>query len=129
MTTEMQEFPDEGEIVVVTVTKIGDHGAYVSLDEYNSIQGFLHISEIAPGWVRNVRKYVTEGEKKVVLVKKIRKDKGEIDLSLRQISKDQQKKKNGRANITRQAAHISVLVVNTTCSKAFPLEVQGLTRK
>ena len=89
----MQEFPDEGEIVVVTVTKIGDHGAYVSLDEYNSIQGFLHISEIAPGWVRNVRKYVTEGEKKVVLVKKIRKDKGEIDLSLRQISKDQQKKK------------------------------------
>ena len=93
MTTEMQEFPDEGEIVVVTVTKIGDHGAYVSLDEYNSIQGFLHISEIAPGWVRNVRKYVTEGEKKVVLVKKIRKDKGEIDLSLRQISKDQQKKK------------------------------------
>ena len=93
MSTEMQEFPDEGEIVVVTVTKIGDHGAYVSLDEYNSIQGFLHISEIAPGWVRNVRKYVTEGEKKVVLVKKIRKDKGEIDLSLRQISKDQQKKK------------------------------------
>lgn len=93
MSTEMQEFPDEGEIVVVTVTKIGDHGAYVGLDEYNSIQGFLHISEIAPGWVRNVRKYVTEGEKKVVLVKKIRKDKGEIDLSLRQISKDQQKKK------------------------------------
>ena len=77
MSTEMQEFPDEGEIVVVTVTKIGDHGAYVGLDEYNSIQGFLHISEIAPGWVRNVRKYVTEGEKKVVLVKKIRKDKGE----------------------------------------------------
>jgi len=93
MSTEMQEFPDEGEIVVVTVTKIGDHGAYVGLDEYNSIQGFLHISEIAPGWVRNVRKYVTEGEKKVVLVKKIRKNKGEIDLSLRQISKDQQKKK------------------------------------
>ena len=93
MSTEMQEFPDEGEIVVVTVTKIGDHGAYVGLDEYNSIQGFLHISEIAPGWVRNVRKYVTEGEKKVVLVKKIRKAKGEIDLSLRQISKDQQKKK------------------------------------
>ena len=78
MSTEMQEFPDEGEIVVVTVTKIGDHGAYVGLDEYNSIQGFLHISEIAPGWVRNVRKYVTEGEKKVVLVKKIRKGKGDV---------------------------------------------------
>ena len=66
MSTEMQEFPDEGEIVVVTVTKIGDHGAYVGLDEYNSIQGFLHISEIAPGWVRNVRKYVTEGKQPCV---------------------------------------------------------------
>ena len=93
MTTEVQELPEIGEIVIATIKKTGDHGAYVSLDEYDNIQGFLHISEIAPGWVRKVTKYVKEGDKKVLLVKKIQEDRAEIDLSLKQISKEQRKKK------------------------------------
>ena len=51
MTTEVHELPEVGEIVVATISKIGDHGAYATLDEYNGIQGFLHVSEIAQGWV------------------------------------------------------------------------------
>ena len=35
------------------------------------IQGFLHISEIAPGWIRSINKFVKDGEKKVLLVKKV----------------------------------------------------------
>ena len=93
MTTEVHELPEVGEIVVATIAKIGDHGAYATLDEYNGIQGFLHVSEIAHGWVRNVSKFVKEGEKKVLLVKKIREGRAEIDLSLKQVSRDQQKKK------------------------------------
>ena len=53
----------------------------------------MHVSEIAPGWVRKVNKYVREGEKKVLLVKKVERGRKEIDLSLKQISKDQRKKK------------------------------------
>jgi translation initiation factor 2 subunit 1 len=93
MATEIQELPEIGEIVIATIKKTGDHGAYVTLDEYDNIQGFLHISEIAPGWVRKVTKYVKEGDKKVLLVKKIQADRVEIDLSLKQISKEQRKKK------------------------------------
>ena len=93
MTTEVHELPEVGEIVVATIAKIGDHGAYATLDEYNGIQGFLHVSEIAHGWVRNVSKFVKEGEKKVLFVKKIREGREEIDLSLKQVSRDQQKKK------------------------------------
>ena len=93
MSTETQELPEVGEIVIATIKKTGDHGAYVSLDEYDDIQGFLHISEIAPGWVRKVTKYVKDGDKKVLLVKKIQEDRAEIDLSLKQISKEQRKKK------------------------------------
>ena len=93
MSTEIQELPEIGEIVIATVTKVSDHGAYVTLDEYNNTQGFLHISEIAPGWVRNVGRFVKEGEKKVLLVKKVRSARNESDLSLKQISKDQKKKK------------------------------------
>ena len=93
MISDMQELPEIGEIVIATITKISDHGAYVTLDEYNKIQGFLHVSEIAPGWVRKVNKYVREGEKKVLLVKTVERNRKEIDLSLKQISKDQRKKK------------------------------------
>jgi len=93
MTTEVHELPEVGEIVIATISKIGDHGAYATLDEYNGIQGFLHVSEIAQGWVRNITKYVKEGEKKVLLVKKIIEGREEIDLSLKQVSRDQQKKK------------------------------------
>ena len=93
MSSEQQELPEAGEIVIATINKISDHGAYVTLDEYDKIQGFLHVSEIAPGWVRKVNKYVKEGEKKVLLVKKVESGRKEIDLSLKQISKDQRKKK------------------------------------
>ena len=93
MSTETQELPEIGEIVIATITKVSDHGAYVTLDEYDGVQGFLHISEIAPGWVRKVTRYVKENEKKVLLVKKIQAQRGEIDLSLKQISKEQRKKK------------------------------------
>ena len=93
MSTETQELPEIGEIVIATITKVSQHGAYVTLDEYNGIQGFLHVSEIAPGWVRKVTKYVREGEKKVLLIKKVQATRGEIDLSLKQISKEQRKKK------------------------------------
>ncbi len=93
MSTAIQEFPEVGEIVVATVTKIMDQGAYVTLDEYNNIQGFLHISEIATGWIRNVEKFLKPGEKKVLLVKRVDPRRSEIDLSLKQISSDQKKKK------------------------------------
>ena len=93
MSTEIQEMPEQGEIVLATITKIMDHGAYVTLDEYGAIQGFLHISEIAPGWIRSVNKFVKEGEKKVLLVKKVNPDRGDIDLSLKQVSNDQKKQK------------------------------------
>ena len=93
MSTEIQELPEQGEIVLATVSKLMDHGAYVTLDEYDNIQGFLHISEIAPGWIRSINKFVKEGEKKVLLVKKVTPGRGDIDLSLKQVSNDQKKQK------------------------------------
>ena len=93
MSTEIQEMPEQGEIILATITKVMDHGAYVTLDEYDEIQGFLHISEIAPGWIRSVSRFVKDGEKKVLLVKKVNAKRGDIDLSLKQVSIDQKKQK------------------------------------
>ena len=100
MSTEIQELPEQGEIVIATITKVMEHGAYVSLDEYDGLQGFLHVSEIAPGWIRSVSKFVKKGEKKVFLVKKVNPKRADIDLSLKQVSIDQKKKK--RLGVKRQ---------------------------
>jgi len=93
MTTEIHELPEIGELVIATIAKVGDHGAYATLDEYNGIQGFLHVSELGQGWIRNVSKFIKEGEKKVLLVKNIRAGREEIDLSLKQVSREQRKNK------------------------------------
>tara|TARA_B100001750_G_scaffold239100_1_gene246673 strand:+ start:575 stop:1378 length:804 start_codon:yes stop_codon:yes gene_type:complete len=127
MTTETQELPEVGEIVIATVKKTGDHGAYVSLDEYDNIQGFLHISEIAPGWVRKVTKFVKEGDKKVLLVKKIQEDRAEIDLSLKQISKEQRKKK--LLDVKRFEKEQSILKNIQDKAKLSSEEVDGLEEK
>ena len=87
--------PEQGEIILATVTKVMDHGAYVTLDEYDDIQGFLHISEIAPGWIRSVSRFVKDGEKKVLLVKKVKSK--DIDLSLKTSFKRSKKAETKRA--------------------------------
>ncbi len=93
MPIEIQELPEHGEIVIATIIRLNDHGAYVSIDEYDGMQGFLHKSEIAPGWIKSVGKHLKIGEKKVLLVKKVDIKSGDIDLSLKQVSNDQKKKK------------------------------------
>jgi translation initiation factor 2 subunit 1 len=48
-TDEIQRLPEEGEIITATVRQVTGHGVYVTLDEYNNMTAFLHISEVANG--------------------------------------------------------------------------------
>ena len=48
-------YPSKGEIVIGTVTRVLDFGAFVSLDEYEGKEGLVHISEVAPGWIKDIR--------------------------------------------------------------------------
>lgn len=85
--------PEEGELVLATVRSITPHGAYVTLDEYGDINGFVHISEISTGWVKNIERYVRMGQKIVLKVIRISKQRKEIDLSLRQVTGEERKEK------------------------------------
>jgi translation initiation factor 2 subunit 1 len=89
----LPELPEVGDFVVVTVQRVESYGAYVSLDEYNNKEGLLHISEISSRWVRNIRNHVRPNQKMVLQVLRTDPSKGQVDLSLRRVSRDEKRKK------------------------------------
>jgi len=97
------EWPETGEIVVATVSRIESYGAYVTLDEYNNKEALLHISEISSRWVRNIRNHVRENQKVVLQVLRVDPSKGQVDLSLRRVNKDDRRKKIEQWKKTRKA--------------------------
>jgi translation initiation factor 2 subunit 1 len=88
-----KEYPEEGELVVGTITKVQGFGAFVSLDEYPNKEGFIHISEIATGWVKRIRNFVREKQKVVCKVVHVDEAKKHIDLSLKKVNDHQRREK------------------------------------
>ena len=85
------EWPSEEELVMCTVTKVFAQGAFAKLDEYSGKEGMIHISEVASGWVKNIRDFVREGQKAVCKVLAVDSQKGHIDLSLRRVKESQRR--------------------------------------
>ncbi len=94
MVRKKDPYPSEGDLVIATVVKVFAHGAFVKLDEYGDREGFIHISEVASIWVKNIRDYVREGQKTVSKVLSVDTSKGHIDLSVRRVGDAQRANKN-----------------------------------
>ncbi|MCL2142408.1 MAG: translation initiation factor IF-2 subunit alpha [Methanimicrococcus sp.] len=88
-----ENWPDVGDYVVCNVKNVTDFGAYVELEEYKNKEGFIHISEIKAGWVKYVRDYIREGQKVVCKVLNIDKNRGHIDISLKDVNEHQKRTK------------------------------------
>ncbi len=86
-------FPEDEELVLCTVTGITPHSVFCTLDEYGGRTGMIHISEVAPGRIRNIREFVQENKKVVCKVLQTNKEKGHIDLSLRRVNQTQKTQK------------------------------------
>jgi translation initiation factor 2 subunit 1 len=86
-------WPDTGELVVGKIDEIEDFGVFVDLEEYQDQRGLIHISEVASGWIKNVRDYVREGQIVVCKVLDVDESSQQIDLSLKDVNDHQRSEK------------------------------------
>ena len=72
-----------GSVLEGTVTGITNFGAFVELT--GGKVGLIHISEVAPGRIRNIREFVSEGKKIICMILRVKKEREQYDLSLRRV--------------------------------------------
>ncbi|CAM9004226.1 unnamed protein product [Rhodiola kirilowii] len=81
-------YPEVDMAVMIQVNNIADMGAYVSLLEYNNIEGMILFSELSRRRIRSVSSLIKVGRIEPVMVLRVDKDKGYIDLSKRRVSEE-----------------------------------------
>ncbi|MBR9682853.1 MAG: S1 RNA-binding domain-containing protein [Candidatus Aenigmarchaeota archaeon] len=86
MVQKPNEFPERGELVVATVTKVNPFSVQVSMDEYGK-EGMIHVSEVARKWVKDIREFAKVGQKIVAKVVRFDRDTGYVGLSLKRRTK------------------------------------------
>ncbi|MFH1471085.1 MAG: S1 RNA-binding domain-containing protein [Candidatus Micrarchaeota archaeon] len=89
----MERMPEKDELVIATIRKIFPYGAFCSLDEYDNREAFVHISEVASRWVKNIHEFLKENQKVVARVYHFLPEKNQIDLSMRRVSESEKKLK------------------------------------
>jgi translation initiation factor 2 subunit 1 len=82
------KLPEVDDLVMVNVKSIAENrlGAYVSLLEYNNVEGMILFSELSRRRIRSISKLIRVGRQEVVVVLRVDKEKGYIDLSKRRVS-------------------------------------------
>ena len=68
------------------IPQIAEMGAYVKLLEYDNIDGMILLSELSRRRIRSIQKLIRIGRNEVVVVLRVDKEKGYIDLSKRRVS-------------------------------------------
>lgn len=82
-------FPEVEDVVMVNVRAIAEMGAYVELQEYKDIEGMILLSELSRRRIRSINKLIRVGRTECVVVIRVDKDKGYIDLSKRRVSPEE----------------------------------------
>ena len=88
-----QGYPQFGELVLCTARRIGQFAAWCSLDEYQNMEGMIHISEAAGKWVHDIKKFIKSNKQYVAKVVKVDPKNNVINLSLKRVSKSEERSK------------------------------------
>ena len=101
-----KELPELDEFVIATIKKIFPYGAFCTLDEYESMEAFIHISEVAPRWIKNIHEFLKEGQKIVAKVFRIVPEKNQVDLSLKRVNESERRRKLDSYKKEKRAAKL-----------------------
>ncbi|KAF8065555.1 eukaryotic translation initiation factor 2 subunit alpha [Scenedesmus sp. PABB004] len=108
------KYPEVDDVVMVQVKSIAEMGAYVSLLEYNGIEGMILLSELSRRRIRSITKLIKVGRQEPVMVLRVDKDKGYIDLSKRRVSPEDIQQCDDRFNKSKMVHSIMRHVAETT---------------
>lgn len=117
----MPEMPEQDELVLATVRKIMPYGAFCALDEYAGREAFVHISEVAPRWIKNIHEFLHDGQKLVAKVYHIDLEKNQIDLSLKRVTESERKLKieeNRREKRSQKLFEVAVKIAKSTTGES-----------
>ncbi|XP_059471762.1 eukaryotic translation initiation factor 2 subunit 1 [Neocloeon triangulifer] len=81
-----ERYPEIDDVVMVNVRRIQEMGAYVGLLEYDDIEGMILLSELSRRRIRSVNKLIRIDKTEPVIVIRVDKEKGYIDLSKRRVT-------------------------------------------
>lgn len=115
------KYPEVDDVVMVNVQQIAEMGAYVKLLEYDNIEGMVLLSELSRRRIRSIQKLIRVGKNEVVVVLRVDKEKGYIDLSKRRVSSEDVQKCEEK--YTKSKAAHSVL---RHCAEKFGLPLETL---
>jgi len=109
-----EKYPNSDDLVIVQVKNVAEMGAYVSLLEYNNIEGMILLSELSRRRIRSINKLIRVGRTEIVVVLRVDKEKGYIDLSKRRVSAEDIGKCEEKY-IKSKAVHSILRHVSETC--------------
>ena len=90
--------PAPGELVICKITRINPNSAFADLMEYGT-SGMIHISEVASGWIRDIRRFLKPEQDVVAVVLRAEP----LSLSLKRVNKNQKAAKMKEYNLEKRA--------------------------
>ncbi|MCX6775202.1 MAG: S1 RNA-binding domain-containing protein [DPANN group archaeon] len=88
-----KNLPEKDEMVICTIRDANPSSVFAILDEYEKVEGMIHVSEIARKQVRAMKVYLKPGTKLVCKVMSMDLQKRYAELSLRRVGEGQRRTK------------------------------------
>ncbi|MBD3398177.1 S1 RNA-binding domain-containing protein [Candidatus Micrarchaeota archaeon] len=120
-----QKYPEKDELVLATVTKIMPYGAFLTLKEYEGVEAFMHISEVAPRWIKNIHEFLSVNQTHVVRVHRIDLEKGQVDVSLKRVNEEEKKRKLEKVKRHTRAKKLLGVAIKNAKSRKPPEKLEA----